>query len=189
LTFSRKLLNSETTGNRRYTMAVTVVLPDDVFARIASMARPFVDKEPADVIRWLVEKEAKVQTGTVARLHGSLVGTARVSERAPRERGATIDIDGKTIRAESVPELCSKVMELLFEKGMWNKVLEMAPYRTSSERYLFAKTPKHPNGNDFWVEVKCRGLYVEAHKNYKTAIEQLARLVAKCGMTLTYKGT
>lgn len=170
-------------------MTVPITLSGDLFDRLASLARPFVDKEPADVIRWLVEKEVNAQAGIGTSVVARPMQVMSVLDRAPRERGAVLEIDGTVIRAESVPDLCSKVMEHLFEKGKWNKVLEMAPYKTSSERYLFSKTPKHPNGNDFWVEVKVRGVYVEAHKNYKTAIEQLARLVAKCGMTLNYKGT
>ena len=35
-------------------MTKTVAIPDDLFAQLASLARPFLDKEPADVIRRLV---------------------------------------------------------------------------------------------------------------------------------------
>lgn len=167
-------------------MAKTIALPNELYDRLASLARPFVDKEPVDVIRWLVEKESGAVRRPTAAQSPSAVS---VEERAPRERGAVVDMDGDIIRADSVPDLCKKVMQVLSSKGHWDKVLELAPYKTSSQRYLFSKTPKHPNGKNFFVPIKCRDVYVEAHKNYKTSLDQLKKLVAKCGMTLTYKGT
>lgn len=170
-------------------MPQTITIPDDLYALLGSLARPFQDKEPADVIRWLVESKtgtalptAALSTATVFTDHGEIEG------RAPRERGATIDLGGVAIKAHTVPDLCSQVVESLFARGHGGKILELAPYSTSTKRYLFAKTPVHPNGNDFFVPVKCRGLHIETHKNYKTAIEQLARLSSKCGIRLTYKG-
>ncbi len=80
-------------------------------------------------------------------------------------------------------------MESLFARGHGSKILDLAPYSTSAKRYLFAKTPVHPNGNDFVVPVKCRSLYIETHKNYDQAIKQFARLSSKCDIKLTYKGT
>jgi hypothetical protein len=32
-------------------------VPDDLMVKLEKLARPFVDKEPADVIRWLVEEQ------------------------------------------------------------------------------------------------------------------------------------
>ena len=81
-----------------------------------------------------------------------------------------------------------QVMEYLHNHKHWDRVMAL-PYKTSSWRYLFSKTDKHPNGNDFFVPIKCHGLYVETHKNYQTAISQLAKFAAKCGVTLTYKST
>lgn len=171
-------------------MPQTITISDDLYARLGSLARPFQDKEAADVIRWLVESNtgtalpiAAMPTSTVLADPGEIEG------RAPRERGAIVDLGGVTIKAHTVPDLCSQVMESLFARSHGTKILELAPYSTSAKRYLFAKTPVHPNGNDFFVPIKCRGLYIETHKNYKTAIEQLARLSSKCGIRLTYKGT
>lgn len=170
-------------------MAKTIVVDDALYERLALLARPFMDKEPADVVRRLVEKEV----GSDRVKHPAVVGaaaerTAGVLARAPRERGAVVELDGTVIHADSVPDLCAKVMEFMHARGHWKKVLELAPYKTSAQRYLYSRTPKHPNGNDFFVEIKCWDVYVEAHKNYKTSIEQLARFAAKCGVTLTYRG-
>jgi hypothetical protein len=69
-----------------------------------------------------------------------------------------------------------------------DRVVELVPYKTSSRRFLIAKTPIHPNGNPFVVPVEHRGLYMESHKNYQAAISQLARFLSKCGSTLSYLG-
>ena len=171
-------------------MTQTITIPDDLYAILCSLARPFKDKEPADVIRWLVESKkgttlssTALSTNEVFSGHGEIVG------RVPRERGATIDLGGVEIKALTVSDHCSQVIEFLFAKGNGSKLLALAPYSTSAKRYLFAKTPIHPNGNDFVVPVKCRNLYIETHKNYKTAIAQLARLSWKFGIKLLYKGT
>ncbi len=170
-------------------MPQTITIPDDLYALLGSLARPFQDKEAADVIRWLVEgKTGSTLPGATLPTTAVFTGPGEIKGRAPRERGATIDLGGVVIKALTVPDLCSQVMESLFARGYSSKMLELAPYSTSAKRYLFAKTPVHPNGNDFVVPVKCRSLYVETHKNYKTAIEQLARLSSKCGIRLIYKG-
>lgn len=171
-------------------MTRTITIPDNLYARLESLARPFIDKEASDVITWLVNKESEKdrQIPSPTPESGSINATA-INGRAPRERGATIDLDGSIINADSVPDLCSQVMEFLNSKEHWNKVLELAPYKTSSKRFLFSKTPVHPNGKDFFVPVEYHGLYMEAHKNYKTALEQLSRFLLKCGVTMTYLGT
>jgi hypothetical protein len=166
-------------------MPQTITIPDDLYARLGSLARPFQDKEPADVIRWLLEGE----TGAILPTTTIFTGPGEIEGRVPRERGAIIDLGGVAIKAHTVSDLCSQVMESLFARGHGSKIFELAPYSTSTKRYLFAKTPVHPNGKDFFVSVKCRGLHIETHKNYKTAIEQLARLSSKCGIKLAYKGT
>jgi hypothetical protein len=182
---TRKLKNQY---NHKFgaSMGKMIAVSDQLYERLAKLARPFVDKEPADVIAWLADLQQGKSEQFSAKAAPSI---ADVSERAPRERGAIVDLDGTTVRADSVPDLCSKVMEYLHAQGHWSKVAGLAPYKTSAQRYLFSKIPKHPNGNDFFVPVKCREMYVEAHKNYKTSIEQLARLTAKCGVRFSYKGT
>jgi hypothetical protein len=168
-------------------MAKTITLPDDLYDSLAALARPFLDKEPADVIRWLVGKGSESQEVIPKPAEPS--GPVDLAGRAPRERGAVVELDGFVIRAESVPDLFLQVMEWLHTKGLWDKVTALAPYKTSAQRYLFAKKPVHPNGKDFFVELKCRDLYVEAHKNYQTSIDQLKRFLGKLGVSMSYKGT
>lgn len=170
-------------------MAQTITIPDSLYSRIKSLAQPFVDNEPADVIERLVDKE--IEAGDIIPIQVSEKGLIKVTPingRSPRERGATVDLDGTVINADSVSDLYSQVMEFLYINGHWDQVLKLSPYKTSAKRYLFSKTPLHPNKKDFFVPVKYRGLYMETHKNYKTAIEQLSRFLLKCGITLTYRG-
>lgn len=169
-------------------MSKPILLADDLYDRLGSLARPFVDKEPADVIRWLVDKQLEESTPVLSPRTNAVIGIA-VVERVPRERGAIVELDGTTIRADSVPDLCLKVMQYLHGKGHWSKILAMSPYKTSAKRYLFSKVPKHPNGNKFWVKIEYRELFIEGHKNYQAAVVQLAKLASKCGVVLTYKGT
>lgn len=166
------------------TMPVSISISDDVYALLASLARPFVDKEPADVVRRLVLKEAGSGNESV-----SDTPVPSVMTRLPRQRGAVVELDGHVVRADTVPELFKQVMEYLYANGHWSKVRAMAPYKTSAQRYLFSQTPKHPNGNDFFVGLQCRDLYVEAHKNYRVSIQQLTRFLRKCGVQMTYMGS
>jgi hypothetical protein len=39
-------------------------IPEDILAKLGKLARPFVDKEPADVIRWLVEEREPEEADT-----------------------------------------------------------------------------------------------------------------------------
>ena len=121
-------------------MAQTITIPDDLYARLESLARPFIDKEAADVISWLVNKETVKANGTPSPSpnRGSSINAAAINGRAPRERGAIIDLDGTVINADSVPDLCSQVMEFLYMKGHWDKVMELEPCKTSPQRFLFS---------------------------------------------------
>jgi hypothetical protein len=171
-----------------YFVAKTVSIADDLYELLAFLARPFLDKEPADVIRRLAEQAAAESEGCRIQIVAPDLARDLVGRRAPRERGAIVDLDGTTIRADTVPDLCAQVMNYMFQEGHGDAVMRLAPYKTSAQRYLFAKTPRHPNGNEFFVPLKCHGLYVETHKNYKTSVTQLARFTSICGVSLTYKG-
>lgn len=169
-------------------MTRTIAVPDDLYERLAALARPFQDKEPADVIRWLVD--GKDPTSETANAEAPAASTASgvLEGRAPRERGAIVELDGVVIKAQTVPDLCEQVMDVLHLKGHRRTLLELAPYSTSRQRYLYAKSPIHPNGNEFFCPIESHGLYVETHKNYQTAIKQLTKLASKCGSKLSYRG-
>lgn len=164
-------------------MVKTISLSDDVYTRLEALARPFEDREPEDVIRRLLDGET-IKEVAKPRGGGNISETTVI--RAPRERGTVVELDGDMITATTVPDLCTKVMEYIYSKGLWDKFESLAPYKTSAKRYLFAKSPKHPQGNDFFVPLKYRNIYMEAHKNYETTIKQLSRLLSQLGITFKY---
>lgn len=165
-------------------MTKTITISDELFNRLEAIARPFVDREPQDVIRRLIEGESAMPAVDIPE---------RTSKsdtkffRIPRERGAVIELNGKRIIADTVPDLCTKVLEYIDLTGLWDKLEALSPYITSSKRYLLANTPKHPRGNDFFVPIKYRNIYIEGHKNYQTTIRQLKRMLARLGIELVYR--
>lgn len=164
-------------------MVKTIFVSDEVYSRLESLARPFEDREPEDVIRRLLDGGSM---GEMAKPGSGKSTFQSVVVRAPRERGAEVELDDDRISATTVPDLCTKVMEYIYTKGLWDKFEKLAPYKTSAKRYLFAMTPKHPQGNDFFVPLKYRNIYMEAHKNYETTIKQLGRLMTQLGVNFKY---
>ncbi len=106
-------------------MTKTIAVTDDLYERLASLARPFLDREPADVIRRLVDKEAG-ESGRAVPTPATTGHSAGLTHRAPRERGAVVELDGTEIRADSVPDLCSQVMEYMHSHERWGKVVKAA---------------------------------------------------------------
>ncbi len=164
-------------------MVKTISLSDEIYARLQALARPFEDREPEDVIRRLLDGGT---TNDVAKPGGGRIISEVAVVRAPRERGVVVELNGERISATTVPDLCTKVMEFIYSKGLWDQFENLTPYKTSAKRYLFAKSPKHPQGNDFFVPLKYRNIHMEAHKNYETTIKQLGRLLSQLGITFKY---
>ena len=176
-------------------MERTISLPEDVYARLEALARPFVDRDPVDVIRRLLDSPGEgerfdppspPQTEPVS--SPASPSSTRVDGRIARERGARVQLDEHLIQADSVRDLYEQTLHYLSSNGVWERVVELAPYKTSSRRYLISETPIHPNGKRFVVPVQHRNLYMETHKNYQTAITQLDRLLGRCGIKVTYLG-
>lgn len=163
----------------------TITVSDELYAHLESLARPFLDREPQDVILRLIEGEAAKSVAE----RDELPKPAPFVARVPRERGAVVELNGNSISADTVRDLFEKVMEYIYMKGYWSEFEALAPYKTSSKRYLIATSPKHPSGQDFVVPVSYRNLYMEAHKSYKTAINQLKRLLSRLSIALVYRGS
>src|SRR5215208_2747690 len=131
-------------------MPRTIILPEELYARIAALAQPFVDREPADVIRRLIESydpAGEVPGDGMHRTVATDVSEALLRARNPRERGTTVELDGQRIQADSVRDLYEQALTHLAKNGKLDRVREMLPYKTSSKRYLIAEQPVHPNGN------------------------------------------
>lgn len=155
----------------------TINLPDELYERLERLARPFMDKEPADVIQHLLD-----QLGNEDRRE--MIAPPSVDRRFPRERGIRIAIDGRIIEANSVREMYERSLIHLQSTPAWEVIVRRIPYATSSNRFLIANSSTHPNGKNFVIPVERDGFYMEAHKDYNTAVRQLSAFLAKCGVRL-----
>lgn len=111
-----------------------------------------------------------------------------VHMRAPRERGVTVEVAGQRIHANTVRDLYEQVFRLILGGEHAEALRALIPYATSNQRYLISKDPKHQNGNRFFVPVSVGPYYIEAHKNYDTALKQLDAVLSKLGLDLQYVG-
>jgi len=180
-------------------MDTVIHLSEETMERLKAYAEPFVDRKPEDVIRRLLDQREEADSG---RTKGDIITRLRdkyglsstrhnpTIYRVPRERGATVRIEGHEIAASSVRDLLDQALAFLVDKHR-ARLDEVLPFRTSSERYLVAKQAVHPNGNAFFVPTPhngYRGYYMEAHKDYKNAIRHLRLLVQKLGLKFDYVG-
>src|SRR2546427_10747294 len=96
-------------------MPRTITVPDDLYSRLEALARPFVDREPADVIQRLVnmQGEEDLSDRYASPELSQLMASTLVDGRIPRERGAKADIDGHVIQADSVRDLYKQALQYL----------------------------------------------------------------------------
>jgi hypothetical protein len=177
---------------------IAIHLSQETMERLKACAEPFVDRKPEDVIRRLLDQFEKAdgrnERDALTRLRKKyFVSSARQNltfQRAPRERGVTVQIDGHQIVASSVRDLLGQALMFLVDRHR-TALDQILPFRTSSERYLVAKQDMHPNGKPFFVRAPhngYRGYYMEAHKDYKNAIAHLGSLLKKLGLKFEYVG-
>jgi hypothetical protein len=173
-------------------MAHQITVSDDVFGRLSKLARPFVDRKPEDVIQWLMDHYERSDRKVPPRPDRSAAtpvspGNRTTDSRVPRERGATVRIGDYKIEAVSVRSLYEEALKF-FVANHSSNLRSVVPLKTSSERFLIATKPIHPTGNPFVIPVEYRGLYMEAHKDYKNAIRHLGTLCNRLGLNLDYLG-
>lgn len=105
---------------------------------------------------------------------------AIVKPEGGRQSGIVVRIGAQRFSASSVSDLYQQVLRNLVDSGTINVLEAHIPFSTSNKRYLLARTPRHPNGNAFWLAVSYRGYYMEAHKSYENAVKSLDKLLEKC---------
>ena len=110
--------------------------------------------------------------------------TYDLESRRPRQRGIVIEIRGKNneceeIKGTSVSQLYLNVMKYLCESETQHmeSLSPHIPYSTSAVRYLIAREPTHPNDKPFRQKVSYGGYFMEAHKDYKNAINHLKQFL------------
>ena len=171
-------------------------LSDEALNRLKALAEPFVDREPEDVIRRLLDKNDRETRSLTpfTSIGGPLTDMASTNtmersteSRVPRERGTEVEIGKQRIRAVSVSDLYKQALRFLVENHE-AQLTQLLPFETSRERYLVADKPVHPSGRQFFVPVEYHGYYMEAHKDYRNAIEHLGKLAKRLGLSFTYLG-
>jgi len=174
-----------------------VTLPDDVFARLEALTVPLVPTVPDVIGRLLDHYERTASRSRTTALPASpparsqampVLHERSLTGRTPRERGATIEIEDQRIQAVSVRDMYEQAMRYIVDKGHAKQLKQLVPMRTSSQRYLIAERPTHPNGNDFVVPARYGGYFMESHKDYRNAVKHLAQLTDKLGLKLRYLG-
>jgi len=166
-----------------------IEVSDEDYARLAALAQPFVDTKPGDVVhRVLVDREEGFPGRPGLPVGGPSAPPMPLEVRTPRERGVKVDIGGHVVTADSVRDLYYQALGVLLKNGWAKCIRDRVPHKTSSRRYLVSDRPVHPNGNAFVVPVERDGLFMEAHKSYRTAVSQLAHFLSKCHVTLRYLG-
>lgn len=174
-------------------MVHQIKVSDEVFERLRNLAEPFVDREPEDVLRRLLDQNEPALGGDNAcrKFEAQILvpineGLSPIS-RVPRERGTMVQIGDNKIDAVSVRALYEEALKLFVEKHS-SRLKSVLPVKTSGQRYLIAVKPVHPSGKPFVVPVEFRGFYMEAHKDYKNAIAHLRLLCNRLGLILKYLG-
>jgi hypothetical protein len=174
-------------------MAHQITVSDEVFERLKKLAEPFVDREPEDVLRRLLDRNESALAGEdphrkfETRLPSSIDRNLPPLSRAPRERGTTVQIGDNKIEAASVRELYGQALKLFVERHS-SKLKSVVPLKTSGQRYLIALEPVHPSGRPFVKPVEFRGFYMESHKDYKNGTAHLRILCNRLGLPFKYLG-
>lgn len=170
-------------------MTHQITVSDEIFERLKKLAEPFVDREPEDVLRRLLERNESAMVGDNGKLELQLPASPRESlsliSRLPRERGTIVQIGDKRIDAISVRALYGQALKLFVERHS-SRLKSVVPLRTSGQRYLVALKPVHPSGKPFVKPVEFHGFYMESHKDYKNGIAHLRSLCTRLGVLFKY---
>ncbi len=178
-------------------MSPSITISENTLERLKAYAEPFVDREPEDVIvRLLGAYESSVSASSAAFDNlsapassfprvATIIHTRKADARLPRQRGATVMLDGKQIDAVSVRDLYEQSLRYLVDRHL-DGLTKATPYSTSRERYLVAQSDTHPNGRSFVMPVEYGGFYMEAHKDYKNAVAHLEKLTRRMGLSFEY---
>ena len=177
-------------------MTRIIRIPDELYERLQAHGVAFVDTEATVIGRLLnfYDEKAGRNGGTQpidadgALRANSARGARTPSSRAPRERGVTVELEGELIHASSLREMYERALQLVVERSEKSRLEQLVPFATSGVRYLIAKKPVHPNGNEFVKPVRYGGYYMESHKDYRNGMRHLSKFVEKLGLTLRYLG-
>ena len=107
-------------------------------------------------------------------------------QRDSKQKGAVVTIDDTTLTASSVSDLYLQTLKYLFDSNLIDHVKQNVPYATSSVRFLISTDPHHQSGNKFRLPIEYKGYYMEAHKDYKNALNHLEAFLKTSGISMKY---
>jgi hypothetical protein len=164
-------------------MCPNIDVSASVLRRLETLGGPLFT--PSEVIERLLDQ---VASGDLSDGVSELGGPSHEVSRArpPRSRGVDLLISGHRITAVTVPDMYLQVLQWLVDGKRMDKVQSSIPFRTSKQRFLIAKSPRHPSGKDFVSEVQYKGYYMEAHKNYENALSGLKQFLEPHGYSVDY---
>jgi hypothetical protein len=159
----------------------TIEVSDEVHDQLVQLAGRLFS--PSEVIQRLVQMAA-AERGEERGIALREPSAGNFRTRGPRERGISVMVEGHRIDAVSVRDLFEKILKWLVDRGPIERVEPALPLRTSNQRFLIARKPVHPHGNDFVVPVGYKGYSMEAHKNYENAMSGLKQLARVGGFSI-----
>ena len=165
-------------------MCPTIDVSGSVLRRLEALGGPLFSA--SEVIERLLDQVAD-GTGENGAIEPARPVAEVLRSRPPRSRGVDLLIDDHRISAVTVPDMYLQVLQWLVDGKRLEKLQASIPFRTSKRRYLIAKSPKHPSGNDFVSEVEYKGYFMEAHKNYENALSGLKQFLEPHGYSVRYK--
>ena len=75
-------------------------------------------------------------------------------------------------------------LKYLVDTNLIKRLETYIPYATSAVRYLISTEPIHQRKNSFIVPVEYKGYYMEAHKDYKNALNHLRLFLGRCRISM-----
>jgi hypothetical protein len=162
----------------------TIDVPSDLLRRLQDLGGKLFT--PAEVIERLLAQLPPDDSSAAAKRPTSPPPGPGSRMRVPRSRGVELTLNGDRISAVTVPDMYKQVLAWLIAKKHMEHLEPSIPYRTSNQRYLIAKKPKHPNGNEFVSPVGHGGYFMEAHKNYENALHGLQQFLGPRGIKVEY---
>jgi hypothetical protein len=172
-------------------MAEQIRISSQTLNRLKALAMPYVDREPEDTLKRLLDQAEARDRGETCTPHDSsplrAIQRQDPIERIPRSRGAVVKIGSQHIQAASVRDLYEQALKYLVETHA-KALSEITPFSTSRQRHLIAKGDRHPTGHKFVVPVTYKGYYMEAHKDYRNGIRHLEQLAKRLKLDFKYDG-
>ncbi|MGD0078073.1 MAG: PD-(D/E)XK nuclease family protein [Sedimentisphaerales bacterium] len=105
--------------------------------------------------------------------------TADITARGRETGKIAVKVDGHVFEGPMLRTLYEKILKYIVDKGYLSRIA--LPWGTGRSRYILSneKTPKHPNGRDFFNPVRYRGYAMESHYDRRRGLIVLDSLCKK----------